>query len=213
MNDEKYLYISDVREKRNIARSSHNRKPHAGKGGKVMMPSDYMTRKELKAMSGECKSYRMNEPMPWKEFKAMPDDLKVSYIKLLREKFGVPATEMCKMFGISHHSLKNEISRLELGEGKGTFNRNWDKDGWYRWIGGVAEPMPETTEPEPPTEEPPYKVHAIPSGIVHVIPNSGTLSFEGEAGAVLEAVKAILGDAYASMTISWHLVEKEVCDG
>lgn len=212
MKDETYAFISDVRDKKNIARSANNRKPHAGRGGKVMMPSDYLTRKELKAMSGECKSYRMNEPMPWKEFKTMPDDLKVSYIKLIREKFGVPATEMCHMFGISHHTLKLEISRLELNEGKGKFNRNWDKEGWYRWIGGVSEPI-ETVEPEPLTEELPCKVHAIPSGIVHVVPNSGTLSFEGEAGAVLEAVKAILGDAYASMTISWHLVEKEVCDG
>lgn len=204
MNDEKYLYISDVREKRNIARSAYNRKPHAGKGGKVMMPSDYMTRKELKAMSGECKSYRMNEPMPWKEFKAMPDDLKISYIKLIREKFGVPATEMCRALGISHNTLKLEIARLGLNEGKGKFNHNWDKDGWYRWIGGVSEPI-EAVEPEPPTEEPPCRCH--------VVPNHGTLSFEGETGAVLEAVKAILGDAYASMTISWHLVEKEVCDG
>ena len=35
-------------------------------------------------MSGECKSYRLNSPMSWDEFKAMPDDIKITYIKLLR---------------------------------------------------------------------------------------------------------------------------------
>ena len=45
-------------------------------------------------MNGECKSYRLNDPMAWKEFKSMPDDLKITYINLLRKKFNVPGTSI-----------------------------------------------------------------------------------------------------------------------
>lgn len=85
MKDEEFLFHSDCHEKKVTARSARNTRTHNGKRGKVKFPSDYLTKKEIKAMSGEVKSYRLNEPMSWREFKAMPDDIKVTYIKLLRE--------------------------------------------------------------------------------------------------------------------------------
>ena len=33
MTDEKYTFVQDVREKKDIAKSSRNRRAHAGKGG------------------------------------------------------------------------------------------------------------------------------------------------------------------------------------
>lgn len=46
MNDEKYVFINDCAEKKRTARGIHNKRTHAGKGGKVIFPSDYLTRKE-----------------------------------------------------------------------------------------------------------------------------------------------------------------------
>lgn len=62
MTDEKFVFTSDVADKKRTARGAHNKKAHAGKGGKVKFPADYMTKKELTAMSGEVKSYKMNSP-------------------------------------------------------------------------------------------------------------------------------------------------------
>jgi len=53
--DEQWVMIKDSIDKKNIARSSHNKRSHCGKGGSVKFPSDYMTKKELKAMNGEVK--------------------------------------------------------------------------------------------------------------------------------------------------------------
>ena len=53
MNDEKYVFINDCAEKKRTARGIHNKRTHAGKGGKVIFPSDYLTRKEREAMNGE----------------------------------------------------------------------------------------------------------------------------------------------------------------
>lgn len=89
MNDEKYVFITDCAEKKRTARGIHNKRTHAGKGGKVIFPSDYLTRKEREAMNGEIKTYALNRPMRWKEFKLLPDDVRREYIENLQKRFDV----------------------------------------------------------------------------------------------------------------------------
>lgn len=95
MTDEKFLFVTDCADKKRTARGVNNKRTHTGKGGKVRFPSDNLTRKELNAMNGEVVSYKLNEPMTWAEFKALPDDIKKTYIKLLREKL-LSKEELCK---------------------------------------------------------------------------------------------------------------------
>lgn len=104
-------------------------------------------------MNGECKSFRLNEPMGWKEFKSMPDDIKVTYLKLLRQKFNVPFNHIGKAMGCSQKTISLEIGRLGLSEGKSPKGRSkkWDKDGFYAWWHGVDLPAP--VPEEDPAEE------------------------------------------------------------
>lgn len=171
MKDETYCYIQDVKEKKITARSARNARTHAGKSGRVKLPCDYMTQKELKALNGECKTYRLNEPMSWAEFKALPDDIKVTYIKLLREKFDVPDKEIADMFGADRQTIGRWFRCLGLGVGKINGGRKkWNEDGWYKWRSGdksktteaqaiQAEEIP-VTDPEP--------VLIVPDGIGYV---------------------------------------------
>lgn len=152
MKDEEYCYVSDVRDKKVVARSARNARTHCGKGGRVKFPSDYLSKKELKAMNGECKSYRLNEPMTWAEFKSMPDDIKVTYIKLLQQKFNVPMSAIGKMLGVCQSVIQRESVRLGIAGGKGKAAKNWDKDGWHRWCLGMSILSAEAEE-ESATEE------------------------------------------------------------
>ena len=120
MTDEKFVFISESKEKKNIAHSARNRRTHAGKGGKVRFPSDYLSKKELQAMNSEVTAYKLNSMMTYKEFKAMPDDIKVTYIKLLRQKFNVPDMCLAKALGCSKGCFRLEVKRLGLNLGKGT---------------------------------------------------------------------------------------------
>lgn len=52
MKDEEYIFRQESREKAITARGAHNRRTHCGKGGRVKLPSDYMTKKELEKMNG-----------------------------------------------------------------------------------------------------------------------------------------------------------------
>lgn len=125
--DEQYVMISDSIEKKKIARSSHNRKTHCGKGGRVKFPSDYLSKKELNAMNGDVKSYNLNRPMTWEEFRSMPQDLQIMYIKKLRNEFGVPDIVLGKAMGICKSSFSRAMSELNLSLGKcaGAKSKQW----------------------------------------------------------------------------------------
>lgn len=127
MPDEQYVMISDSIEKKKIAHSSHNRKTHCGKGGRVKFPSDYLSKKELKAMNGEVKSYNLNRPMTWEEFRSMPQDLQIMYIKKLRNEFGVPDIVLSKAMGICKSSFSKAMRDLNLSLGKsaGATGKKW----------------------------------------------------------------------------------------
>lgn len=144
--DEQWAFIEDSIEKKNIARSAHNTRTHCGKSGRVKFPSDYLSKKELKAMNGECKSYRLNAPMTWPEFRDMPDDLKVTYVKSLREKYKVSDGVLADCLGVTRHTFGNYIRCLGLGLGKGAgaTSKFWEKTEDYGkfmawWHGAPAE--------------------------------------------------------------------------
>ena len=104
-------------------------------------------------MNGECKSFRLNEPMSWQEFKAMPDDIKITYIKLLREKYDVPDCELCKMFGKDKDTISRYFKKLNLRVPRKNVHRSWKKEEWFAWVNGV-EKLPTPVFEEIPVEEP-----------------------------------------------------------
>lgn len=138
MSDEKYELMQDTRDKAITARSAHSTRTHCGKGGAVKFPSDNLTKKEREAMNSECKSYRMNDPMTWEQFKSMPDDLKVIYIKALRKKYNVPNNALASMFGVDPAVVSVSLKKLGLSVGHSAGGkREWDKAGFLAWCNGV----------------------------------------------------------------------------
>jgi hypothetical protein len=179
MKDETYAFISDVKEKKVTARSARHTRTHCGKGGRVRLPSDNLSKKELMKMSGECKSYRLNEPMTREELLSMPDDLKIVYIQAIRNKYGIPDSHLAKAMGFSQQRFAKLIKRLNIQLGKKLGgHRKWDKEGFCAWWYGVdllPTPVPEETvegkkqaEPEIfmeddlPVEEPDHPIRIDP---------------------------------------------------
>lgn len=103
-------------------------------------------------MNGECKSYRLNEPMSWKEFLEMPDDIQIAYVKALRQKFAVADAGLGEMFGVSKDVISFRFRKLGLNKGETMKRKNWDKDGFYAWWHGV-EQIPVQAEESDHVEE------------------------------------------------------------
>lgn len=114
MSDEAYDYYEDCKEKKFTARSARNRRGHTGARGGMKTASDYMSKKELRAMNSEVVTYRMGAPMNWTEFSTMPDDLKKMYIKNLRKKFNVPDEELAISMGVDIHKFNGCLKSIKL---------------------------------------------------------------------------------------------------
>ena len=230
MKDEEFLFLQDSREKKIIGRSYYNRKNHAGKVGTVRFPSDGLTKKELESMNGETKTYKMNSPMNWQEFRGMPDDLKIAYIKALRKKFAVPNIEIAKMFGCSKPILYKEFKRLGgLAVGSGANHGKWEQEAeWFAWLDSrkpdanteaTVEETPNATEDvseanEPECQDAPqlFTTCIVPAA-ESVIPRSGNLVFECEATQALDAISRVLGNANVRISVSWQvLAEQGACE-
>lgn len=220
MTDEKYFFISDVREKKVTGYSANKRRTHTGKRGRVKFPSDHLTKKELLQMSGECKSYRLNDPMKWAEFKAMPDDLKITYIKLIREKYNADNKSIAEMMGVCAETLSKEICRLGISAGRNSRGKNtvWDKEGFLAWCHGVSRPAEENSFAEEVMaleeellnlqEEAKERQVAEETADIWVVPKAGNMIFEGMAQDVLKTVAVLLGGANVRINLTWTMVEE-----
>ena len=163
-------------------------------------------------MSGECKSYRLNEPMKWKEFLAMPDDIKIAYIKAIREKYGATNIAIAQMMGVHKDALWRVLNKLGMNSGK-KGNVKWDEKGFMEWCYGVPaekeeEPVAEEVEAIPAEEavfpevtcadvevELPFDFVPIKEESAPAIakPNAGTLNFEGITANILKTLDVLLG--------------------
>lgn len=234
MTDEKYTFIEDVREKKKTATGAYHKRTHCGKGGAIRFPSDFMTKKERDAMNGEVKSYKLNDPMSWAEFKVMPDDIKVAYITALRKKYNVSDTKLAEMFGKHQTMVSAEMRRLGVSCGKRGAKTVWDKDGWYAWVNGVKMEAKEEAGEVPVIEENLEKCdeevlepvekcdvaaeshsEKCEQAVERIIPCRGSMTMKGRADDALETVKRVLGDADMTITVYWCTDEAAgvVCDG
>ena len=78
-------------------------------------------------MNGDVKSYNLNKPMTWEEFRSMPQDLQIMYIKKLRNEFGVPDIVLSKSMGVCKSSFSKAMKDLNLSLGKsaGATGKQW----------------------------------------------------------------------------------------
>lgn len=148
-SDEQWEMIKDSREKKSIAASAFKQKTHCGKGGAVKFPSDYLSKKELKAMSGECVSYRLGSPISWQEFKTWPEEHQKNYVKLLRNKYDIPDIKLAEAMGADKVVFGKFIRCLGLGQGRGAAakGRWWDGTEFYKWWNGIKEEKHEEETP------------------------------------------------------------------
>lgn len=206
MDDEKYAFEEEVREKKIIARSAKNR---TSKGGRVRLRSDNLSNKELKAMNGAVVTYNLNQPMKWEEFKSMPYDLRIEYIKKIRERFGATDVMIADMLCVHRATLCKHLKAFGISKGSGYFDcAALDKEGFRAWCDGTplvtADPLEEITECEP-VPAPEIKVLPVKQEPAKVIPKAGQMHLDGRLEDILPTLTLLLGGAKVSLCVSWEV--------
>ena len=139
MSDEQYELMQDTKDKKSTARSAFHTRTHCGKSG-CNFSYEKLGKKELAAMNGEVKTLRMNDPMSWEDFKALPEDFMTIYIKHIREKWGAPDKYIADAFGVDKNTFGRYMKTLGLSKGDsghGDGAKTWNKDGFLAWWHGA----------------------------------------------------------------------------
>lgn len=154
MTDEEYVFRSECADRKRVARGSFNKRSHAGKGGSVKMPSDYMTKKERDKMNGEVQSYNLNSPMKWAQFKQMPDDIKREYLNLIVSKYNPQQKALAEMFDVTQNTLYVTCRELGISLHNGKCGaRKGRNDAFWAWVNSTNEVMQDVSEEPSPVAE------------------------------------------------------------
>lgn len=151
MNDFDY----DVMQKKRIAASAR-RRVCGSKSRYCGLPSDHLTPAQIKARSGPVMTYAMNQPMSWRDFKAMPLDLQQTYLDSLHKRFGCGASNIgSDLFGMSKASLSNYARKVGLKPiaTKGNHMTESDRVRWESWLHPEAVAEEDALVPLPELEE------------------------------------------------------------
>ena len=215
MIDEEYVFRSECADRKRTARGSFNKRSHAGKGGRVKMPSDYMTKKERDKMNGEVQSYNLNSPMKWAQFKQMPDDIKREYLNSIISKYNPQQAALAEMFGISRNTVCNMFRELGMPfRGNVSAVRTGRNDAFWAWVNSAnevtrdvrEEPLPvvEVATPTEPVIKPAESPRSCPVGVG--IPINGVLEFSNTtAQDAFNAAYALLTTAeLQKLVITWE---------
>lgn len=93
MNDFDY----DVLQKKRTAAGARHMK-RGSRSKRCSLPSDNLTPAQIKRRNGPVSTYKLDEPMRWDDFKAMPVDLQKQYLANLVETYGATNEMLGDMF-------------------------------------------------------------------------------------------------------------------
>lgn len=128
MNDFDY----DVLQKKRIASGARHMK-RGSRSKRCSLPSDNLTPAQLKRRNGPVSTYKLDAPMRWDDFRAMPEDLQKQYLTNLVETYNVSIFKIADMLGVNTMTITRlrESLGITVKAKGGTRQENYEK--WRRW--------------------------------------------------------------------------------
>lgn len=104
MTDVEFILREDARSKKSSGRGVYSRK-RGSKSKSCTLPSDRLTEKQKKELSGEVKTYNLSVRLSYEEFKQLPPDLMAEYINKLVSTYGANFNDIAHSMGITRETL------------------------------------------------------------------------------------------------------------
>ena len=105
MTDVEYILREDARSKKSSGRGVYSRK-RGSKSKSCSLPSDRLTEKQKKELSGEVKTYNLSVRLSYAEFKQLPPDLMTEYVNRLVRTYGANFSDIAQSMGITSETLR-----------------------------------------------------------------------------------------------------------
>ena len=164
-------FTYDIVQKKRIAHGAKHMK-RGSKSRKCSLPSDHLTPAQLKRRNGPVATYKLDAPMKWDDFKAMPKDLQKKYLTYLREDYHAPDRLIGRLLGVSEVTVFHARKRLGITGRMPpmTYEEAMVRDAkWDAFCNGVVgggdaekptaklDPLEEVTPTEAPETEDPVR--------------------------------------------------------
>lgn len=135
------MFEQEVRQRKSLVPSSR-RKKCGSKSKKCTLPSDFLTEKQIRERHGETIVYNLKQPMTWENFKKLPGHAQSEYIAGLRENYGVAASDIAKMFGVTSQTVRSYMSEknIEVRVNHGYRMSGRQRELWERFLSEEEQP-------------------------------------------------------------------------
>ena len=142
MKDEVFEFISDINEKKQTATGYRHKVRHSG----CKLPFEFMKKKELNALNGECITRDLSKPIPWKEFIKLPKDVQQEQLEAWANCYGggwrivaiLADTNLINVHNYAYNHKISGCSEKEFGE-KNIEKAQFVADVFYGRTGEVIE--------------------------------------------------------------------------
>lgn len=94
-------------------------------------------------MNGEVKTYKLDAPMTWMEFRKLPEDLKKKYIANLRALYHANCTMLARMFDVKINTLSEYFKAHSIARFSSKEGTKYGKDkniqaAWEAFCNGIV---------------------------------------------------------------------------
>lgn len=197
MTDERYVYNSDIQERKRTA-SGARAKKGGSRSRRCPLPSDTLTKAQKRALNSPVESIKMNQPMSWARLRDLTPTLQFLYLDHLVTEHKARRVDLCAMLGVATCTFWNLQQKLP---GKLIFKGQAKKPApeWSAFMAGGYQdtpPAPPTASQEPATAQEPYSVVSTPSLL------SGSVTVRCTASHVLDALLRLIDDPEREYTFT-----------
>lgn len=139
MTDERFVYESDIRSKKNIAHQAIHRK-NGSKSKKCTLPNDGISQKQWKEMNGPVQTVNLNAPIAWKDFKTLSSQMQETYVMNLIRKYNISQGDFAELLGISGPTISTYFKSRNIKFRKGRkFRSKKQEDDWIAFVCDIPE--------------------------------------------------------------------------
>lgn len=196
----KRLFEDDIREKKRIGYGSFHRK-RGSRTKFVSLPSDYLTKGELKKMSSEVISLNLSQPIFKDRFLALNNSLKEEYIKAITQKLSITKKLLCELMGMSYYAFNNATKDCNISQYFSKQNHMTEEQIFAaKAFFGYTVDMPHIEKCEPVKEISPEPVKDLPIAKQRPVNKFSmkniTMNFEGEFNTeqFANSLRYVIGD-------------------
>lgn len=213
MTDAEFIMRQEAKRHKENGRAIYHRASRGG-GKSCRLPSDNLTKAQLKKKNGELITVNMNKVINWEDFKEISPDLQRMYFENLRSKYNPKQIDVAKAMGVSPNTLSAHIRKKMPDFSFPNVSRN-SPQSWHDFVNGISKDIDSNVAEETTIEIEPEIADTGNCGkeydATFVNTMHGNVSFKGDPYAIFERAIKLFDEAkYYNITISFR-EENEEC--